>query len=60
MAILNKPRQQTPAGLQSPAGPGLPWQNPLTQTNVPTATGKNQPFATISQISPWNLVDRAR
>jgi hypothetical protein len=40
MAILNKPGEQTPAGLQGPAAPGLLQQNPLTQKNVPAATGK--------------------
>jgi hypothetical protein len=60
MAILNEPSEQTPAALGGPAAPGLPRQNPLTRKNVPATNVKNQPFATIAQIRPWNRVDRAR
>jgi len=66
MTILNKQSKQTlpdpePDGAQpAPAKSIVRKQNPLTRKNVPVATGKNQPFATIAQIRPWNPVHRAR
>jgi len=62
MTILNKQSKQTlpdpePDGAQPAPAKSL---EPLTRKNVPVATGKNQPFATIAQIRPWNPVDRAR
>jgi hypothetical protein len=60
MAILYKPNEQTPARLQGPAHPALPGKIHWRRERSSRGGKKNQPFATIAQIRPWNPVDRAR
>jgi hypothetical protein len=59
MAILNKSSEQALAKLQRPAAPARPSKSIDAQERS-SRDGKNQPFATIAQIRPWNPVDRAR